>query len=87
MTGYASHRKFNPNVQQILSWSFGHENISSAILPFEQQLIQEDLQGSLNILQAFMRYYFFPSQSYHFRGFFFTLKFKIFIFAKIFTQM
>ena len=37
---HASGPEFDPNIRHILSWRFGHENISSAILPLP--LIQEE---------------------------------------------
>ena len=37
---HAGGPEFDPNVRNILSWIFGHENISTAILPLP--LIQEE---------------------------------------------
>ena len=39
-TWHASGPEFDPHVRHILSWRLGHENISTAILPFP--LIQEE---------------------------------------------
>ena len=37
---YASGPEFDPHVRHILSWRFGHEKISTAVLPL--RLIQEE---------------------------------------------
>ena len=42
---HASGPKFDPHIRHILSWRFGHENISMAVLPL--LLIQEE-QWSVN---------------------------------------